>query len=163
MSNWVYDPSQYKEKDFPMIPVGDHRVRISDVNEKTFSTGNTGFEIVFEVSGYNSRLWYNLVLDAKDPARTNQKLGEFFESFGITNYNLGSGKQWIGLVGGCRVKHGSYNEKARAEVSYFINKNRQEKLPAWKEPENGNYNAGNFSPVYDPEVELPSDLPFELG
>lgn len=151
MAQWTFDPSQYKEHDFQMIPVGDHRARIVDVVERTFSSGNEGYEITLEISGYSSKLWYRLVLDKNNPERTNQRIGDFFDSFGITNYAMGSGKQWIGAVGAVRVKHGEYNGNARAEVAYCIGRNRQENLPAWK-----------GTPGTAPStVEIPSELPFE--
>lgn len=130
MSNWTYDPSQYQEKDYAIVPLGDHRVRIADVVEKTFSSGNPGFECMVDVSGYNSKLWFYLVLDSSDPSKTNQRLGEFFNCFGITNYQLGTGKQWVGSVGAVRVKHEQYNGSTRAKIAYFISRERQEKLPA---------------------------------
>ena len=34
--------------------IGDHRARISDVTEKRFNSGNEGYEITLEISGYNS-------------------------------------------------------------------------------------------------------------
>ena len=33
MAQWTYDPSQYQEKNFELIPVGDYRARIADVVE----------------------------------------------------------------------------------------------------------------------------------
>lgn len=132
MANWNFDATQYKENDFQIIPVGDHRVRIVDVNEKRFNSGNEGFEVTLEVNGYGSKLWFYLVLDASNPERTNQRIGEFFNSFGITNTAMGTGKQWIGAVGAVRVKHEEYNGTQSAKVAYCINRGRQDKLPAWK-------------------------------
>ena len=61
--NFNYDPTQYEEKDFSVLPEGDYRVRISNVVEKVFSTGNPGFEITLDVSGKNSHLWFYLVIN----------------------------------------------------------------------------------------------------
>ena len=66
MANWIFNKAEYEEQDFAPIPAGDHRVRISEVIEKTFSSGNEGFEITLDVSGHNSKLWFYLVLDASD-------------------------------------------------------------------------------------------------
>lgn len=156
MSNsWVYDPSQYQEKNFEIIPVGDYRARISDVVEKKFSTGNMGYEITLDINGYNSKMWFYLVLDPTNVAQTNQRIGDFFNSFGITNPAMGSGKQWIGAVGAVRVKHEPYNGENRAKVAYCISRNRQEKLPAWQNT------AGVSAPQPTMEtVEIPDDLPF---
>ncbi len=155
MANWTFDPSQYEEKNFEIIPVGDYRARISEVEEKTFSSGNQGYEITMEINGYNSRMWFYLVLDASNPAQTNQRIGDFFNSFGITNPAMGTGKQWIGSVGAVRVKHELYKGENRAKISYCIARNRQDKLPAWK-------NAGNgapAAPAYE-QIDIPEDLPF---
>ena len=103
MADWNFDPSQYKENNFQLIPVGDHRARICDVVEKRYNSGNEGYEITLEISGYASKLWFNLVLDRSNPAQTNQRIGEFFNSFGITDYSMGRGHQWIGKVGAIRV------------------------------------------------------------
>lgn len=158
MANWTYDPSQYEEKNFQIIPVGDYRVRIADVVEKTFNSGNSGYEITLDVNGYNSKIWYYLVLNPSNPQLTNQKIGDFFNSFGITNPSMGTGKQWIGQVGAARIKHEDYQGEQNAKVAYFINRNRQDKLPAWQN--NGTPSNGGFQNVAD-VVEIPEELPFE--
>lgn len=157
MANWTFDPSQYSEKNFNIIPVGDYRARISDVVEKTFSSGNPGYEITLDINGHNSKMWMLLVLDASNVAQTNQRIGDFFNSFGITNHAMGTGKQWIGAVGAVRVKHETYNGENRAKVVYCIARNRQDKLPAWQNT------AGVAAPVASTAmetVEIPDDLPF---
>ena len=53
MANWVYNASDYTARNFELIPEGDHRVRIKNVIEKVFSTGNEGFEITLDVPGYS--------------------------------------------------------------------------------------------------------------
>ena len=129
MANWTFDANQYEEQDFSIIPAGDHRVRIADVEEKISKSGNEMYEITFEVSGHNSKLWFYLVLDQSDPKKTNQRIGDFFNSFGITTHALGSGKQWIGKVGAVRVKHEEYNGNMSAKVAFVLNRKNQEKLP----------------------------------
>lgn len=156
MANWTFDPSQYKEAAFELIPVGDYRARISDVVEKKFSSGNEGYEITLEINGYKSKMWFYLVLDPADPAKTNQRIGDFFNSFGITSPAMGTGKQWVGLVGAVRVKHEEYKGNNTAKVAYCINRKRQETLEPWK---NGATTAA--APIAVTEtVEIPDDLPF---
>ena len=154
--NWNYDPSQYEEKSFETIPVGDYRARISDVVVKTFKSGNSGYEITLDINGYNSKMWFYLVLDASNPAQTNQRIGDFFNSFGITNPAMGTGKQWIGAVGAVRVKHELYNGENSAKVAYCIARNRQEKLAPWQ---NTATTAAPKTIVME-EITLPNDLPF---
>jgi hypothetical protein len=158
MANWTYDPSQYQEQNFALIPVGDYRVRIADVVEKTFKSGNGGYEITLEVNGYNSKVWFYLVLDPSNPAQTSQRIGDFFNCFGITNPSMGTGKQWIGMVGAVRIKHEEYNGENTAKVAYVISRSRQDKLPAWKNT--GATTAQTAAPA--PSVEIPSDLPFDV-
>lgn len=156
MANWTYDPSQYEEKNFEIIPVGDYRARINDVVEKTFSSGNPGYEITLDINGYSSKMWFYLVLDSSNPSQTNQRIGDFFNSFGITNPAMGTGKQWIGAVGAVRVKHEPYQGENRAKVAYCINRNRQDSLPEWKNI------PGAATPQTSANVEIPDDLPFDV-
>ena len=155
MANWTFDPSQYEEKNFEIIPVGDYRARITEVAEKTFSSGNPGYEITMEINGYNSKMWFYLVLDSSNPKQTNQRIGDFFNSFNITVTALGNGKQWVGSVGAVRVKHEQYNGENRAKIAYCIARNRQDKLPAWK---NTAPTTAQAAPAA--QIDIPVDLPF---
>lgn len=152
MATWNFDPSMYKEQDFQIVPVGDHRVRIEDVVEKVSQSGNEMYEITLAVSGYSSKLWFYLVLDKNDPKKTTQRIGDFFNSFGIADYSMGSGKQWIGKVGAVRVKHEEYNGNMSAKVAYVINRKKQDKLEPWK---NTGAPAAGAAAVGIPNVELP--------
>ena len=153
MANWNFDPAQYEEKSFTIVPVGDHRVRIEDVAERTFNSGNEGYEITLSVNGYSSKLWFYLVLDKSDPKKTNQRLGDFFNGFGISEHGMGSGKQWVGKVGAVRVKHEEYNGNDQAKVAYIISRKNQDKLPPWK-------NVGGVAPAPVNENAVPEGLPF---
>ena len=158
MVKWSYNPNEYEEKSFSIIPAGDHRVRISDVSERTFSSGNEGFEIVLEVSGHNGKLWSYLVLDPSDTKKTNQRLGGFFESFGITDYNLANFRAWIGKVGAGRVKHEEYMGQQQAKLAFFLSRSKQEALP---EPKFATMAATHGVPVMAPEYSVSEDeLPF---
>lgn len=157
MANWTFDPSQYSERNFELIPVGDYRLRIAEVTEKTFKSGNSGYEITMDVSGHASKVWFYLVIDPSNPAQTNQRIGEFFDSFAINGVSMGSGKQWVGAVGAGRIKHDEYNGKTSAKVAYLIARNRQDKLPMWQ-------NVGaTVAPAAQVQVEIPDDLPFDMG
>lgn len=151
--NWNFSADDYTEQSFKPIPVGDHRVRIAEAEEQTSSSGKQMIKLVLDVSGYNSTIWHYIVFMPENQKLTNQKLGELWNSFGIQqgNFNLQS---WIGKVGAAKVKHEEYNGESNAKIAYFISKDRQDKLPAWKD---GNSTAsGGF-------VEAPVDegfLPF---
>ena len=154
---WIFNPNEYEAKEFSIIPAGDHRVRISNVEGKTFKSGNNGFEITLEVSGHGGSLWFYLVLDPTDTKKTNQRIGTFFESFGITDPDLSHYRNWIGKVGGVRVKHEEYNGSQSAKVAFCLSRKNQDKLPPAK------FGTGVAAPVVDnaPMVEVgEDDLPF---
>ena len=168
MANWTFNPNEYSANEFSIIPTGDHRVRISEVvlhsaeTQNAFSSGNDGFEITLDVSGHNGKLWFYLVFDRNDTKKTNQRIGAFFESFGITDYDLSHYRGWIGKIGGVRVKHEEYNGADTAKVAFCLSRRNQEKLPAWKgdtatpiPTAYGGPAIGNFT-----EVKTDDDLPF---
>ena len=136
MINWNYNAEDFKinENINALIPEGDHRVVVSRVTIKTYSSGNDGFEIMLDVSGYNGKLWHRIIMDPNNPEKTNHHLGKFFESFGITNYDLNDDESWVGKDGAVRVKHDCYNGSMTAKVLFCITRAYQDKLPAWREP-----------------------------
>lgn len=150
---WNFSSEDYQEKTFTVIPVGDHRVRIQSAEEQTSNSGRQMIKLVLEVSGYNSTVWHFIVFMPENQKLTNQKLGEIFNSFGIQqgNFNL---QQWVGKVGAAKIKHEEYNGESSAKVAYFINKDRQDKLPVWKEPNSASV-SNNVAPI-----DNTGDLPF---
>ena len=136
MVNWNFNSNDYTAREFALIPEGDHRVRITKVLEKVFSTGNEGFEITLEVNGHNSKLWYNLILDPMDRQKTNQRLGMFFDSFAITDYNLSKYDNWVGNDGAVRVRHGTYKGAMTAQVEFCLGRKQQDRLPRWRNDNN---------------------------
>ena len=154
--NWNFNANEYEETSFKPIPAGDHRMRVASAEEQTSQSGNQMIKLVLEVSGYNSTIWHWLVFMPDNQKLTNQKLGEFWNSFGIPqgNFNLSS---WIGKVGAGKVRHEDYNGSTNAKVSYFLGKDRQDKLAPWKEPGK----SGAASEGFVEMADLDSlDLPF---
>ena len=153
MVNWNFNAADYEETSFKPIPIGDHRVRIASAEEQTSGSGRQMIKLVLDVSGYSSTIWHYIVFMPENQKLTNQKLGELWNSFGIQqgNFNLQS---WVGKVGAAKVKHEDYNGETNAKIAYFINKDRQDKLPAWKEPSNASASTTDFTPVDT------GDLPF---
>ena len=154
---WIFNPNEYEAKEFSIIPAGDHRARISGVEQKTFKSGNNGFEITLDVSGHGGSLWLYLVLDPTDTKKTNQRIGTFFESFGITDYDLSHYRNWIGKVGGVRVKHEEYNGSQSAKVAFCLSRKNQDKLPAAKFGAEIATATTNNAPIVDVGED---DLPF---
>ena len=136
MINWTYKSEDFKinEHTNALIPEGDHRVVVNKVTIKTYSSGNEGFEIMLDVSGYPGKLWHRIIMDPMNPEKTNHHLGKFFESFGITDYDLNNYENWVGKDGAVRVKHDAYNGSMSAKVLFCITRAYQAKLPAWGEP-----------------------------
>ena len=153
MVNWNFNAADYEEQSFKPIPIGDHRVRIASAEEQTSNSGRQMIKLVLDVSGYSATIWHFIVFMPDNQKLTNQKLGELWNSFGIPqgNFNLNS---WVGKVGAAKVKHEDYNGEPSAKISYFINKNKQDKLPAWKETTTSSV-VSVFVPVDDSD-----DLPF---
>lgn len=151
--DWIFSAADYEETSFKPIPVGDYRVRIASAEEQTSSSGNQMIKLVLDVSGHNATIWHFVVFMPDNQKLTNQKLGELWNSFGIPqgNFNL---HEWVGKVGAAKVTHKDYNGEPTAKIAYFINKDRQDKLPAWKEP---NKSSGGFEAIPTPTDD---DLPF---
>ena len=158
---WQFNPNEYTPETFSIIPAGDHRVRIADVEMKTFKSGSQGFEIVLDVSGHGGKLWFYLVLDTNDTKKTNQRIGSFFESFNISDFDMTHFKGWIGKIGAVRVKHEEYNGTQSAKAAFCIARKKQEQLPPWKETGNSSYvaNAAPAQPNFVP-MSNNDDLPF---
>lgn len=135
MINWNYNKNDFKITENTLIPEGDHRVAVSRVTFKTYSSGNDGFEIMLDVSGYPGKLWHRIIIDPSNPEKTNHHLGKFFESFNITDYDLNHYESWVGKDGAVRVKHDSYEGAVSAKVIFCITRAYQAKLPAWREPD----------------------------
>ena len=155
---WQFNPNDYQPTEFSIIPAGDHRVRIADAEFKTFNSGSQGFEITLDVSGHGSRLWFYLVLDPSDTKKTNQRIGAFFESFDISDFDLNHYKGWIGKIGAVRVKHEEYNGSQTAKASFCISRKKQEQLPPWKSV-GGVAPAPTAQPNFVP-MSNNDDLPF---
>lgn len=140
--NWTFNKDVEKPI-FKAIPVGNYRCRIESAEEKQSKSGNDMIEIKLSVSGHKSSLWFYLVFFADgldksgNPLRniTDRNLASIYECFGIVEGSLNPA-EWIGKVGGVKVKHEMKDGEAQARVHYFLNKAQQVGLPAWVE-ENG--------------------------
>lgn len=153
---WTYNENDYEERSFPLIPEGDHRVRIADATlGQSKSSGKDMLTITFDVSGYSSSVWYYIVLDEEKVKATNQKLGEFFKAFDIKNYDVTKCASWVGSTGGARIKHEEWNGDTNAKIHFLLKREKLDKLPPWKGTESSA--AVNVIPDM-----TPTDFPFEI-
>ena len=160
MINWTYNEKDFKinENTNALIPEGDHRVVVSRVTVKTYSSGNDGFEIMLDVSGYPGNLWHRIIIDPNNPEKTNHHLGKFFESFGITNYDLNRYDEWVGKDGAVRVKHENYGGSVSAKVIFCMTRAYQAKLPAWREPMTSRVNStSTYSRPFNSAPAMPNE------
>lgn len=162
ITDYKYKDEYYQSNTFSILPAGNYRVRIEDVQEKTSRSHKDMLEITLAVSGHNSKLWYYLVIDDSTheaDKMTSIKLGTLFDSFGITKGDMCI-SNWKGHVGGAKVRHVKDNDgNDRADVHYFLKPEQVKKLPAWQEPTassmaadpNGQQDILDFN---DPQVEV---------
>ena len=131
MAIWTYNSNDYTERKFALIPEGDYRVTISNVTEELFNSGNEGFRITLDVPNHTGKLWYYLSLDPRDPKKTNQRLGMFFDSFAIQDTDLSHYMNWTGRDGAVRVRHNMYNGEIKASVAFCLSRSQQKKFPGF--------------------------------
>lgn len=129
---WEYKRTESAE--FQIIPEGEHRIRVKSAEKMVSKSGNDMLKLTFEVSGYNSLLFHYIVFMPDRVEMTNRMLTQFFDSFkDIREGELDTAK-WIGKVGAAKIKHEEYNGNKSAKIHYFIRANKQNELPAWREP-----------------------------
>ena len=149
MRRWThYNPDDFKETTFELIPEGIFRGRIEKAEDTVTHNEppRNMVKLTISVSVHNNKLWSYIILDDSDDEaikKTNQTLGTFFNSFGIEDNTMDS-REWIGKIGGVRVRH---KEDAhgikRAEVAYFLYAKEIAKLPAWQEGKGSTINPDN--------------------
>lgn len=143
---WEYKREESSNFD-TRIPEGKHRIRIKSAEKAVSKTGNNMLTLQFEVSGYNGLIYHHIVFLADRPEITNRMLTQFFDSFkGIPEGQFDVSK-WIGQVGAAQVKHEEYNGNTNAKIHYFIAKDKQAELPAWREPDGTEVDENGFMSV----------------
>ena len=137
MANWKYNPENYNESGFGLIPEGNYRVRIESALEKESRSGKDMVELTLAVSGYSTKIWYYLVFDNSNERMiqmTDQRLGSIYDSFDITPGDFDM-NNWEGKTGGARIRQRADNNGTmRSEISYFMTRKKVDDLPAWIEP-----------------------------
>lgn len=129
--NWNYNPNVEKTS-FQIIPIGNYRVRIEDAEESISKNKNEMIKLTLTVSGYTSKLFFYIVFMKENKDITDRNLAAVYESFNIPEGNVNV-MEWIGKVGGVKVKNEIYNGENTSKVHYFLNQAQQTLLPAWQE------------------------------
>ena len=140
-----------EEQKFDVLPEGRYRIRVKSADKAVSKNGNDMLALQFEVSGSKTILYHYIVFMNDRPEITNRMLTQFFDSFkdiAEGDFNMAN---WIGKVGAAMIKHDEYNGDKRAKISYFINKDKQDEIAPWVEPNNNNTPA---------MAEIEEDLPF---
>lgn len=132
--SWSYQREESKGGD-TKIPEGKHRIRIKDAQKAVAKTGKDMLSLTFEVSGYNNKIFHNIVFLPDRPEITNRNLTQFFDAFKDIPEGEFDTSKWIGKVGAAEVKHEEYNGNTKAAIRWFISADKQANLPPWKEPE----------------------------
>lgn len=130
---WNYQRDE--SSSFKPIPEGAHRIRIAKAEMAKASTGKDMLVLEFDVSGYSSKIFHNIVFLPDRPEITNRNLTQFFNSFKDIPEGDFTVANYVGKVGACQVKHEEYNGNTNAKVKFFIAADKAANLAPWKEPE----------------------------
>ena len=140
MINWDYNANDYKANNANLLDEGKYRVRILKATQTVAKNGTEGLEISLEVSGHSNKLRHYIWYNHDNKARTNQLMGEFFNSFDIAVEERNHCELWTGKKGAVYVMHDEYKGRTIAKVAFCLNRNQQEKLPEWQDKPTVKYN-----------------------
>lgn len=135
---WNYNSKQYNESQTGksnLLPEGDYRAEIELVSETMANNGRKGLEIELYVNGYANKLRHYIWYNPENPARTNQLIGEFFNSFDIREDERDRFVYWYNKRGAVRVVHAEYKGRTIAKVDFCLSHSQQKDLPEW--PDDG--------------------------
>lgn len=155
MAEWNY---QREEGTQDKIEVGEHRLRIASVEKAISKAGKDMLIIKFDVSKHNLKIWHYIVFLPDNPQLTNRNLTQLFDSFGIEAKDANNLQSWVGKTGACVTKAEEYNGSESIKVRYFLDKRRQEKLPAWVEG-TGNKPTGGVDTLIPADIS-DEEMPF---
>lgn len=131
MMTWNYNAADYNPNESGLLRIGHHNVRITNATQTFAKNGTEGLEISLEVYGYSNKLRHYIWFNYDNPGYTNMKLGEFFDSFAISENERNSCECWVGKVGVVSVCHHEYKGRMIAKVEFCIRKEFQKNVPEW--------------------------------
>lgn len=158
MINWNYNAEDYKEIKANLLDEGEYRVRIINATETVAKNGTEGIEILLQVNGHSNKLRYYIWYNREHAARTNQLLGELFNSFDISTKEQNACENWIGKEGGVYVMHDVYKGRKIAKVAFCLNRDQQSKLAAWEDDVSECNNMENAK-----DISTPMDTSYVSG
>lgn len=129
--NWNYNPNDYSANNSNLLEEGKYRVRVINAKQTVAKNGTDGLEISLEVYGHSNKLRHYIWYNRETPARTNQLLGEFFNSFDIKPDEMSNCDAWTGKSGAVYVMHDAYKGRTIAKVSFCIAREHQNDIPEW--------------------------------
>ena len=126
---WDYDNSQYskEDNDFPLVPEGEYRVKILEVEDKRSSTNKDMRVLKLGLADEEGTLIYNLVFDPDKRRFTNQALGRIFDSFKIPEGELNIA-HWVDEIGAAEITHKEYKGRMYLNIKSFLTQERQQEL-----------------------------------
>lgn len=145
--NW-----NYTREERPVAQAGDHRFEVIAAEEKVSQSGKNMIVVTLKLNGYDTNVKDYFV----EGEWLNRKLTQWFDS---TNINEGDMNLlgWKGAVGAARFKE---DENGYLKVSYYIDKKRAEKLPAWQGEMPERQTVTTLSDAKFEDVTNEDDLPF---
>ena len=163
MINWNYNENDYNANKTDILAEGKYRVRITNATQTVAKNGTEGLEISLEVSGHSNKLRHYIWYNRDNKARTNQFLGEFFNSFAIAAEERNHCEMWIGKKGAVYVMHDEYKGRTIAKVALCISRDQQEQLPEWQDkPSDSNDGVAMGEDIrlpFDKKMFIPKSFP----
>ncbi len=157
-----YNPEQYNPN-AGRLQRGKYRIRINTAETCRSRTGKDGYRFELAVSGSKKTLKYWLFLDLDNIEKTNQRLGRFFDCFGVEHKTIFEGCEaaWVGLVGAAFIDE---NDEGYMGIKFLLGKEEQLTLPPSDFPPIEAFSAApsipnSAAPNYVP-VSADGDLPF---
>lgn len=144
----------YKRETQARVGAGDHRFEVVSAEEKLSSTNKNMIVVELRPNGASFTVRDYFV----EGEYFNRRATSFFDSTNVEdgNFNL---LTWTGAVGAARFKE---DENGFLKVHYYIDKAKQDKLPAWvgNMPERQTVTQiGEVGEAFD-ELSAEEDLPF---
>lgn len=145
--NW-----NYTREERPVAQAGDHRFEVIAAEEKVSQSGKNMIVVTLKLNGYDTNVKDYFV----EGEWLNRKLTQWFDATNIDEGDMNL-LGWKGAVGAARFKE---DENGYLKVSYYIDKKRAEKLPAWQGEMPERQTVTTLSDAKFEDVTNEDDLPF---